>query len=171
VSLVKSLLIHQSIRTTRAKARAVKPVIDKLVSLARKNNLAARRQAFRILQDHKLVSLLFGDIAARFSNNFGGYTRMLSLGTRRGDNAELAVLELTVIKKKEAKPAKKEKSEQVKAEAKPEAGQKKPEKAQEEKKAKTEVLTKEDRPPITQKPTKKFLGGLRNIFKKERDSL
>ena len=136
--------------------------MDKLIASALKDTLAGKRQAFKILGDHKLVSLLFNDIAKRFSAKTGGYTRILNMGKRRGDNAEVVVFELTAIKKKERKDkSKKEKP------GKPEV--EKP--LEKEEKLKTpEVKSPEEkaRPPITQKPTKKFLGGLRNIFKKER---
>ena len=167
ISLTKNLLAHQRIRTTIHKARTVKPLIDKLIFVAKKNTLTARRQAYKILGSHKLVSLLFNDIAPRFNNRIGGYTRILNLGSRRGDNAELVILELTEIKKKEQKKAKKEKEIKPEEKEKIEAIKEKP---IEEKQPKTQVAVKE-RPPITQKPTKGFLGGLRRIFKKERDSL
>lgn len=164
-SLVKNLLIQQSIKTTKTKAKAVRPLIEELISLAKLNTLSGKRQAFRILGEHRLVSLLFNDIGPRFNNRVGGYTRILSLGPRRGDNAELVIFELTEIKKKKLKKPKKEK--EVKVEE-PEVVSKKPPAA--EQKPKTDVVVKE-KPPITKKPSKKFLGGLRNIFKKERDSL
>lgn len=169
VSLVRSLLIHQSIRTTKLKALAVKPLAEKLISLAKKNSLAAKRRSYRILGNHRLVSLLFGDIAARFANRVGGYTRILNLGRRRGDNAKLVILELTEVKKKEPKKiSKKEKEEKREEEAEPEIIKEKP---LEEKKPKVTELAVKEKPPITKKPVKKFLGGLRSIFKKERDSL
>lgn len=169
-SLARNLLIQQSIKTTKARAKAVRPLLDRLIGLAKLNTLFAKRQAYKILGDHKLVSLLFGDIGQRFNNRMGGYSRIIGLGQRRGDNAEMVILELTEIKKKEKrKPAKKEetKTEEAKIE-KPHAAEEKP---AEDKKVKTEVALKE-KPPETKKPTKKFfLGGIRNIFKKERDSL
>jgi len=139
-SLARNLLIQQSIKTTKTKAKAVKPLADKLISLAKLNTLSARRRAFSILGEHRLVSLLFNDIGPRFKDRIGGYSRIISLGARRGDSAELVILELTEIKKKELK------------------------------KPKTDVAVKQ-KPPITKKPPKKFLGGLRNIFKKKSDSL
>jgi len=170
-SLVKNLLIHQSIRTTKARAQAVKPFADKLIALARDNSLAAKRQAYKILGDHKLVSLLFNDIALRFTDRTGGYTRILKLGQRRGDNAHLAILELTEIKKKERKKPKKEKEQEKEIKAheakKPEEIKERP---IEEKKPEAQAAVKE-KPPLTKKPVKNFLGGLRKIFKKERDSL
>lgn len=169
-SLAKTLLIHQRIKTTNAKAKAVKPLIEKLISLGKNNSLFAKRQAYRILGDHKLVSMLFKDIAVRFANRTGGYTRILNFGFRRGDNAQLVILAFTEIKEKAAKKpkAEAEKKESQKPEILKEGLPK--EQTQEEKKPKTEVAVKE-KPPISKKPTKKFLGGLRRIFKKERDSL
>ena len=159
IDLTKALIIHQRIKTTMHKAKAAKPLIERLIFLGKKNSLSARRQVYRILGNHRLVRLLFNDIAPRFTNRIGGYTRILNLGIRQGDNAKLVILELTEIKKKEPK--------KIKIEEKPEIIE---EKAIKEEKAKTKVATKE-KPPIVKKPTKKFLGGLRGIFKKERDSL
>jgi len=169
VSLARNLLIHQSIKTTKTKARAVKPLVEKLISLAKLNSLFAKRQVYKILNDHKLVSSLFNEIAPRFNNRVGGYTRILNLDTRRGDSAQIVILELTEVKKAIKKP-KKEKEKEVKAEEekRPVIIKEKPVEAEE--KHKTEVAVKE-KPPITKKPPKKFLGGIRNIFKKERDSL
>ncbi len=162
--LARDLLIQQSIKTTRTRAKAVQPLIEKLITLAKVNTQFGKRQAFKILGDHRLVSLLFSDIGQRFNNRVGGYTRIVGLGKRRGDNAEMVILELSEIKKKEKRKAVK------KEEGKEEKPQVAPEKPAEEKKTKTETAIKE-KPPETKKPTKKFLGGIRNIFKKERDSL
>lgn len=169
ISLTKALLIHQSITTTAAKAKAVKPFIEKLISLGKKNSLSARRLAYKILGNHGLVGLLFKDIGPRFANRIGGYTKILRLGSRRGDNAQLVILTLTEIKEKkpkkikaEAKEEKEKKPEEIKEELKP------PE--EKEKKVKAEIAVKE-KTVVTKKPVKNFLGGLRKIFKKERDSL
>lgn len=163
-SLARSLLIYQSIRTTLHRAKAVRPLVEKLISLAKQNSLAARRQAAKILNDHKLVSILFTDIGPRFAKKQGGYTRIVNLGARRGDNARLTILELTEIKEKKVKKPKKEKEEKpqetlaegLREEKKPEAPQ---------------VPKEKEKPPLAKKPSKKFLGGIRNIFKKERDAL
>ncbi len=166
-SLLRSLLLYQSIKTTKVKALAVKPLADKLITLAKKNTLTGKRQAFRILGDHRLVSLLFNDIAARFTNKPSGYTRILNLGKRRGDNAEIAILELTEIKKREIKRHKKEANQT--REIQPETAKRE---EPQEKKPKTEDTGFKEKPYIPKKELpKKFLGGLRNIFKKERDSL
>jgi large subunit ribosomal protein L17 len=164
-SMARNLLIHESIRTTKIKAKAAGPLVEKLISLGKKNTLAAKRQAFSILQDHKLVSLLFSDIAPRFGNRIGGYIRILNLAARRGDNAKMVILELMEIRKKKPKKIKVETDK--KAEHEPEKIKEEP---LEEKKPKSGLDVKE-KPPIVKKPSKKFLGGLRGIFKKERDSL
>ena len=167
-SMVRNVMTHQSIRTTLNKAKAARPEVEKLITLAKLNDLDARRRAFEVLGDHKLVSLVFKDIGPRFAKIQGGYTRIVSLGKRRGDSAEAVIFELTEIVKKEPKKHKKEK------EAKPEetTGAHEPkEKPVDEKKPEHGTVAVKEKPPISQKPTKKFLGGLRGIFKKERDSL
>ena len=166
LSLARNLFIHQGIRTTKTKAFAVKPLIEKLITLAKENTLAAKRRAYKILGDHKLVSMLFNDIGPRFNNRTGGYVRIFNLGPRRGDSAKLAILELTEIKKKEIKKPKKEAKKEE--EKKPIAAKEKP---VEEIKPRTETAVKQEKHPETKKPIKKFLGGIRSIFKKERDSL
>lgn len=168
ISLARNLLLYEKIKTTLTKAKATKALIDKLISLAKDDGLSAKRQAFKILRDHKLVSLLFNEIAGRFKEETGGYTRILRLNRRRGDNAQMVILELTAIKKVERKKPEKEKTPETKpSEKKPETIEEKP---KEEKKPEAPVAVKE-KPPVVKKPTKQFLGGLRKIFKKERDSL
>jgi len=166
-SLIRNVLIQQSIRTTLKKAKYARSEVEKLITLAKSNTLAAKRKAFQILGDHRLVSFLFTEIGPRFAKRTGGYTRIINLGARRGDNAPMVIFELTEIKKKEIKKHKKDKAAKPVEESKPEAIEEKP---GAENKAQPQVAVKE-KPPITQKPQKKFLGGLKNIFKKERDSL
>lgn len=166
-SLARSIFIYQSIRTTLHKAKAVKPLIDKMITQAKTGTLSAKRAAFKVLCDHKLVSILFKEIAPRFANRPSGYTRIIPLGRRRGDNAQVVILELMEIKKKEVKKPKKEK--EAKPREAPEATEVKG-KPTEKQKPESPVAVKE-KPPIIKKPTKNFLGGLKNIFKKERDSL
>jgi len=167
-SLGRNLLVYQSIKTTVQKAKATKALVEKLITLAKENSVAAKRNAFKILQDHKLVSLLFNEIAPRFKSKSSGYTRIIGLGARRGDNAQMVILELTEIKKKETRKPKQEK-ELKPDKIKEEKVESKPEKSIEDK-LKTEATLKE-KPPISKKPAKKFFGGIKNIFKKERDSL
>ncbi len=165
ISLARSLIIHQSIKTLLSKAKAVRPLIEKLIFLAKRNTLTAKRQAAKILNDHRLVSKLFNEIGPRFTQRGSGFTRIINLGVRRGDNARTAIIELTEIKKIEPKKPKKEiKAAEV---IKPEVIKEKP---SEEKKLEGKVAVKE-KPPLLKKPSKKFFAGLRNIFKKGRDSL
>lgn len=164
-SLARSILIYESIKTSLHKAKGVRPLIEKLISLSKVNTLAAKRQAAQVLGDHKLTSKLFNEIGPRFAQRKSGFIRIINLGRRRGDNAQMAILELTEIKKKEPKKPKKAKEIKPEEEINPEILK---EKTAEQKKP--EVSVKE-KPPIAKKPSKKFLGGLKNIFKKERDSL
>lgn len=116
-NLTASLLRYQEIKTTAPKAKAAKRMADRMITLGKNDTLASRRNAFSCLQDHDLVSKLFREIAPRFKNRKGGYTRILLLGRRKGDGAQLAILELTEkeIKVKEPKKAKKEKAKEVKS--------------------------------------------------------
>lgn len=168
-SLVRSLLKYQSIRTTQTKAKAARSVVERLISIAKDNSLSSRRRAFKMLQDHALVNLLFNDVAQRFKDTNSGFTRIINLRQRRGDGARMAILELTQITKKEVVKPKKQK------EAKPEHEQLKPQEATAEKPVEEEKPASptqvKEKPPATKKPQKKFLGGLRGIFKKERDAL
>ncbi|MCX5709597.1 MAG: 50S ribosomal protein L17 [Candidatus Omnitrophica bacterium] len=159
VSMARNMLIYQSMHTTLARAKAARPLVEKLVSLAKANTLAAKRDAFQILGDHKLVSALFKDIGPLFAKRQSGFTRTIGLGKRRGDNAEIVIFELTEKIIKEPKKHKKEKPAKPAEEATETTAQ--------EQKAVAHPETKE-KPPIEKKPSKKFLGGLKNIFKKER---
>lgn len=100
-NLVKQLFEHERIRTTRAKAEAVRGQAERLITLAKRGNeggemkmVNARRLAAARLSDAQTVKKLFDDIAPRFQNRSGGYTRMIKLGSRMGDSAEIVILEL-----------------------------------------------------------------------------
>ena len=94
-NLACSLIEHGRIRTTEAKAKAVKPQIEKLITLAKKGDLHARRQALSTLsQDKFAVHKLFEDLAPRYVDRPGGYTRILKLGPRRSDATEMVLIEL-----------------------------------------------------------------------------
>ena len=93
--LVKALVVHGQIRTTYARAKVAQRLADRLVTLGKDGSVHSRRRAFRVLQDRTLVKQLFAEIAPRFSNVSGGYTRVLRLGLRRGDGAQNAVLALS----------------------------------------------------------------------------
>jgi len=88
-----SLIDKERIVTTLPKAKELRPQIERLVTLSRNDSVHARRQAARIVADDTLVSKLFGTLGPRFANTPGGYTRIIKLGPRRGDSAEMAILE------------------------------------------------------------------------------
>jgi large subunit ribosomal protein L17 len=94
-NLSKEVIDHERIRTTEAKAKAVKPEVERLITLAKRGDLHARRQALAALgQDKFAVYKLFEEIAPRYSERSGGYTRILKLGPRRSDSTEMVLLEL-----------------------------------------------------------------------------
>ena len=93
-NLAGALIEHGRIQTTEAKAKAVKPLAEKLITLGKRGDLHARRQALAALRSNDVVHRLFADIAPRFSDRPGGYTRIVKLGPRQGDAAEMVYLEL-----------------------------------------------------------------------------
>jgi large subunit ribosomal protein L17 len=93
-NLAGALIEHGRIQTTQAKAKAVKPLAEKLITLGKRGDLHARRQALAALRSNDVVHRLFADIAPRFSDRPGGYTRIVKLGPRQGDAAEMVYLEL-----------------------------------------------------------------------------
>jgi large subunit ribosomal protein L17 len=95
MNLTKEVLQHERIKTSEAKAKAVKPEIEKLITLAKRGDLHARRQALSALcQDKFAVHKLFEEVAPRYAGRPGGYTRILKLGPRRSDATEMVYLEL-----------------------------------------------------------------------------
>ena len=104
-NLVTSLFDKERIKTTVAKAKEAKPLAEKLITLGKKGTLHARRQALAVLYKEDTAVRLFDVIAPRFSERPGGYTRVVKLGPRAGDGAEMAILELvgSEFKKKEKK--------------------------------------------------------------------
>jgi len=93
-NLAGSLIEHGRIRTTEAKAKAVKPFAEQMITLGKRGDLAARRQAIAELRSQDVVHQLFADVAPRFAERPGGYTRIVKLGPRQGDAAEMVYLEL-----------------------------------------------------------------------------
>ncbi|HET7559801.1 MAG TPA: 50S ribosomal protein L17 [Limnochordia bacterium] len=91
---VTSLLIHDRIETTETKAKAVRPLAEKMITLAKRGDLHARRQAAAFVLEPAAVKRLFDEIGPKYAERNGGYTRILKLGPRRGDAAEMALLEL-----------------------------------------------------------------------------
>jgi large subunit ribosomal protein L17 len=110
-NLVTSFLEKERIRTTLAKAKETKPLAEKMITLAKRGTLHARRQALAFVRKEEVVTKLFDDLGPRFSERPGGYTRIIKLGSRAGDGAQMALLELvgSEFKKKEKKKKAKEK--------------------------------------------------------------
>jgi large subunit ribosomal protein L17 len=93
-NMAAALIKHEQIKTTLPKAKDLRPVVEKLITLGKRGNLHARRQAFALLRDDATTSKLFGALAERYKSRQGGYTRVLKAGFRYGDMAPMAVIEL-----------------------------------------------------------------------------
>lgn len=93
-NMATSLFRHERIQTTVPKAKELRRVAEKLITLAKRGDLHARRQAARIVKDHEVLQKLFGELGERFADRPGGYTRVLKVGVRAGDNAPIAIIEL-----------------------------------------------------------------------------
>lgn len=130
-NMAGSLIKHNRIKTTLSKAKALRPVAEKLVTLGKKGGLHQRRLALAQLGDDTVVKKLFTDIAPRFKERAGGYTRILKLGPRSSDAASMAfiewvdaqVVEAAPVAETEAKPAKAKKATKAKAAEKEEASE------------------------------------------------
>ena len=119
-NLVTNVIERERITTTIARARAARPLVEQMITLGKRDTLHARRQAAAFLQTADATKKLFSVIAPRFSDRPGGYTRIVRVGWRIGDGAELAILELigSELKKKEKKTKKEKLQEAPEAEAK-----------------------------------------------------
>ncbi len=99
-NLASDLIIHERIETTEAKAKDLRSVVEKMITLGKRGDLNARRQAAAFLynqeadEDTSVIQKLFDDLATRYADRQGGYTRVLKLGPRRGDGAKMAIIEL-----------------------------------------------------------------------------
>lgn len=93
-NMVTSLLEHDRITTTDARAKELRKLTDRMITLGKRGDLHARRQAMQIVQDKKVVAKLFERLASRYQDRPGGYTRIIKLGTRPGDNASMSIIEL-----------------------------------------------------------------------------
>ena len=92
-NMAASLIKHEQIVTTLPKAKDLRPIVEKLITLGKRGDLHARRQAIATLQDEKIVKKLFDVLAARYKDRQGGYTRVLKAGFRHGDSAPIGVIE------------------------------------------------------------------------------
>ena len=102
MNMSNALIKHEQITTTLPKAKELRPFVEKLITLGKKGDLAARKKSISILQDEKMSKKLFGILADRYKDRNGGYTRIIKLGNRYGDNAPTAVIEF-VERDEEAK--------------------------------------------------------------------
>ncbi|RMD95828.1 MAG: 50S ribosomal protein L17 [Calditrichaeota bacterium] len=93
-NLVAALFEHKQIRTTVAKAKEARRWAERMITFGKKGDVAARRRVYRFIPHHKIIKTLFDEIAPKYENRQGGYTRIIKLGQRQGDGAEMAILEL-----------------------------------------------------------------------------
>lgn len=93
-TLAAQLFTHERINTTEAKAKALRPVAERMITFAKRGDLAARREVLKDIPDRDVVHKLFSEIAPRYAERPGGYTRILKLGPRKGDGAPMARIEL-----------------------------------------------------------------------------
>ena len=117
-NMVTSLLEHEKIETTDAKAKELRKVADRMITWGKRGDLHARRLSRRVIMTDKVVHKLFSDLAPRFKDRQGGYTRIIKVGRRKGDNAPVSIIELTAEREVKAavkgKKAAKKKGTQTK---------------------------------------------------------
>ena len=119
-NLATALFENKSIKTTTAKAKEARGTVERLITYAKKGDLAARRQVLRTIRIRKTVKTLFEEIAPKYTDRAGGYTRIIKLGQRAGDGAELSILELVGfegVQMSKLKKAKEKREEKAKAKA------------------------------------------------------
>lgn len=148
-NLASALFERKHVQTTEAKAKAVRQFSERLITLAKRDTLHARRLALRRLRQKKIVRILFDDIAPQYVDRPGGYTRVIKLGQRQGDGARMAIIELVGFD-----TAKKKKREKDKEKAKAEAKKKKRVKAEEAEEAVDQEEAKEEKKPAEEKKEK-----------------
>ena len=106
-NMVTDFFKHERIRTTQAKAKALRPYAERLITLGKKDTLTSRRQAARFVRDKAVLKKLFDELAPRYSERPGGYTRIIKLTSRAGDNAQMAIIEMVEAEMPERKKRKK----------------------------------------------------------------
>jgi len=181
-NMATSLLRYERIQTTDAKAKELRHYVDKLITLGKRGDLHARRQAFRLVRDEEVLHKLFADLGERFRGRPGGYTRIIKIGMRQGDAAPMSVIELVEMaapvpaeKPAASKPAKRAEKKSTK-EAPPETEKKatrkakaKPaENATDEKKPARRAASKDK--PATEQTAKKATRGTKSASSKKSTS-
>ena len=168
-NMLGSLLQHERIKTTLAKGKELRGWVDKIITLGKKGTLHARRQAFALLRDEGIVKKLFDEIAPKFKDREGGYTRIYKMGWRHGDGAPLSLVELVTFsspaekKKSPVKKAKEvlekvapgKKGKEEKKEKREEEKEKGKEKPKEKEKKEKKVKKEEKETPSKEKAKKK----------------
>lgn len=153
---VCSLIQHQRIKTTLAKAKAVRPLAERMVTLGKKGSLHARRTALATLRQKTAVKKLFDDIAPRSAERNGGYTRIVKLGQRKSDSAPMAFIEwVDMLEVIEEKPAKEKKAKRKEVESKPKRTEPEPVEATKEEPPSKEEEPAETPPAEEPKPKKR----------------
>jgi large subunit ribosomal protein L17 len=145
-NMVTSLLEHEQIETTDAKAKELRRVAERMITLGKRGSLHARRQALRVVRSRAVAAKLFEELAERYRTRPGGYTRVLKLRTRVGDAAPVSMIELvdrTALPAKAAEAAAKERAERTRGEEKPAR-----------RRARAEKPTRADKPARAEKPAK-----------------
>jgi large subunit ribosomal protein L17 len=141
---VCALIQHQRIKTTLAKAKAVRPLAERMVTLGKNGSIHARRRALAVLRQKNIVKKLFDDIAQRSAERNGGYTRIVKLGARKSDSARMAFIEWVDVEHiAEEKPKKEKKAKRKEAEAKTQQAESE-QATQEETKAEAPAPTQEE---------------------------
>lgn len=149
--LVSALIKNEKIETTTAKAKELRPLAEKIITLAKRGDLHARRQVLSVIHDESVVSNLFSEIAPRFASRNGGYTRIVPTRTRRGDAAPMAVIELVERLKKAPIAPKAETKKAEKAPSAPKTEKKKAEKKPAVPKTEAKKAEKKPAAPKTEK--------------------
>lgn len=151
-NMLVSLLQHERIRTTLAKGKELRILADKIITLAKKNTLHARRLAFARLRNETVVKKLFDEIAPKMKDREGGYTRIYKMGWRQGDGAPLSLVELVSYSPvEEKKKSTVEKAKEVLGKVTPKKKEKKAEEKGKEKKVKKEEKEKQKEKPSKEK--------------------
>ncbi len=167
-SLTQALLKYERIETTLARAKETQRFAERLITLGKDGSLSARRRAISLLNDAGIVSRLFVEVAPRFSQRPGGYTRILHEGYRPGDGASMAVLELVELKPDLQQKRPKAKEKEAVAPPKSAAPVEVPQPPVERPKPSKVEKKKPEPPKKEEKKPKGFLDGLRGFFKKDR---
>jgi large subunit ribosomal protein L17 len=168
---VCSLIEHQRIKTTLAKAKAVRPLAERMVTLGKNGSIHARRTAFATLRQKDAVKKLFEDIAPRSAERNGGYTRIVKLGCRKSDSAPMAFIEwVDMAEVLEEKPAKEEKAKKKEAEPKPKQTEPQRTEAERAEPEKQEPVAEEEQPAETPPSTEEPKPKKRRWFGRKADS-